>query len=68
VLQRAEALKRRLDTYAKQERALEDARVLIDLAEEAGDDAVAREAEQAGEAVESALAEMEWQRHALGGE
>jgi peptide chain release factor 2 len=36
--------------------------VLIDLAEEAGDDATAREAEQAGEAVENALADMEWRR------
>jgi peptide chain release factor 2 len=36
--------------------------VLIELAEEAGDDATAREAEHAGEAVENALAEMEWRR------
>ena len=62
MLKEQKQLKSGLATYAKQERALEDARVLIDLAEEAGDDAVAREAEQAGEAVESALAEMEWQR------
>jgi peptide chain release factor 2 len=51
-----------LEAFGKQERALEDARVLIDLAEEAADDATAKEAELAGEAVEAALADMEWRR------
>ncbi len=48
--------------YEKQARALEDARVLIDLAEEAGDEAEAREAEQGGRAVEAAIADMEFRR------
>ena len=62
MLKEQKLLKGGLDAYAKQQRALDDARVLIELAEEAADDATAREAEQAGEAVEAALAEMEWQR------
>ena len=36
--------------------------MLIELAEEMGDDAEAREAEAAGRAVEEALADMEWRR------
>jgi peptide chain release factor 2 len=62
VLREQKLIKSQLDAYAKQERALDDARVLIDLAEEASDDATMREAEQAGEAVETALGDMEWRR------
>src|SRR5262249_37160898 len=62
LLKEQKQIRAMLDAFAKQERALDDARVLIDLAEEATDDATAREAETAGEAVESALAEMEWRR------
>jgi peptide chain release factor 2 len=51
-----------VNAFEKQSRALEDARVLIDLAEEANDDASAREAEEAGRAVETALADMEFRR------
>src|SRR5262249_2497891 len=60
LLKEQKQIRAMLDAFAKQERALDDARVLIDLAEEATDDATAREAETAGEAVESALAGTEW--------
>jgi peptide chain release factor 2 len=62
VLKEQKLLKGLIDAFGKQERALDDARVLADLAEEAGDDAEAREAEKAGEKVEEALADMEWRR------
>ena len=55
-------LKSLIEGYEKQVRALEDARVLIDLAEEAGDEASAKEAEAAGQQVDQAIADMEFRR------
>ncbi len=62
MLKEQKLLKGAIEAFGKQERALDDARVLADLADEAGDDASAREAEEAGRAVEAALADMEWRR------
>jgi len=62
VLREQKSLKATIEAYQKQVRALEDARVLIDLAEEAGDEATAAEAQAAGLAVEAALAEMQFRR------
>ena len=55
-------LKATVDALDKQVRALEDARVLADLADEAGDEASLREADAAGKAIEAAIAELEFQR------
>ncbi len=62
LLRETKTLKGLVEGHEKQARALEDARVLADLAEEAGDDASATEAETAGRAVEQAIAEMEFRR------
>ena len=62
MLREQKSLKATIEAYQKQVRALEDARVLIDLAEEAGDEATAAEAQAAGLAVEAALAEMQFRR------
>jgi peptide chain release factor 2 len=55
-------LKATVDAYEKQVRALEDARVLGELAEEANDEGSMREADAAGKAIEAAIAELEFQR------
>src|SRR5215831_12511425 len=62
VLREQKLIKGTVDSWTKQSRALDDAMVLAELAEEAGDDASAREAESQGRAVETALADMEWRR------
>ena len=62
MLREQKSLKATIEAYQKQVRALEDAGVLIDLAEEAGDEATAAEAQAAGLAVEAALAEMQFRR------
>jgi len=61
-LREQKRLKSTVDEFQKQARALEDAQVLAELADEATDDASAREAETHGRAVEAALDEMEWHR------
>ncbi|MFI5290530.1 MAG: PCRF domain-containing protein, partial [Polyangia bacterium] len=48
--------------WHKQRRALDDAQVLLELAEEAGDEATAKEAEQASLAIEKAVEQMELAR------
>ena len=62
VLREQKGLKSTVEAFQKQSRALDDALVLIELAEEAADDASAREAETHGQAVEAALGDMEWRR------
>jgi peptide chain release factor 2 len=62
VLREQKRLKSTVDEFQKQARALEDAQVLAELADEATDEASAREAETHGRAVETALDEMEWHR------
>jgi peptide chain release factor 2 len=62
VLREQKLVKSAVAAFDKQRRALDDAQVLADLADEAADDASAREAEAAGNAVEAALADMEWRR------
>ena len=62
VLRETKKLKSTVEAYAKQVRALSDARVLIDLAAEVADEGTAREAEAGARAVEAALAEMEFRR------
>ena len=61
-LREQKRLKSTVEDYEKLRRALEDARILIDLAEEAEDEASAREAQQAGQAVDKAIADMEFRR------
>jgi peptide chain release factor 2 len=51
-----------VESFQKHSRALDDAQVLAELADEAGDDASALEAEAHGKIVEAALADMEWKR------
>jgi peptide chain release factor 2 len=51
-----------MEAYEKQARALEDARVLAELAEEADDVGSMHEAEAAGEAVEKAIDDLEFRR------
>jgi peptide chain release factor 2 len=62
VLREQKVLRGTIDAFARQSRALDDAQVLAELAEEAGDDASGREAEAHGRAVEAALGDMEWRR------
>jgi peptide chain release factor 2 len=50
------------DNWHKQRRALDDAQVLLELAEEASDEATLKEADQASLAVEQAVAQMEFAR------
>jgi peptide chain release factor 2 len=50
------------DGWQKQRSALDDAQVLLELAEEAADEASAKEADQASIAVEAAVAAMEFAR------
>jgi peptide chain release factor 2 len=50
------------DGWHKQQRALEDAKVLLELAEEATDEGAAKEADDASLAVERAVGEMEFAR------
>jgi peptide chain release factor 2 len=62
VLREQKGLKDLVETYAKQVRALDDARVLCELAEEADDEASAAEAEEAGKAIEAILSDIEFRR------
>ena len=58
-----QAQKRSLaEGWHKQRRALDDAKVLLELAEEAADEATAKEADEATTAVEQAVAQMEFAR------
>jgi peptide chain release factor 2 len=61
-LREQKRLKGTVAEYEKLVRALDDARVLIDLAEEVADEGSAHEAAEAGKAVEKAIAEMEFRR------
>ncbi|HKA90795.1 MAG TPA: peptide chain release factor 2 [Haliangiales bacterium] len=61
-LREQKRLKAMVEEYEKEARALDDARVLIDLAEEHQDDASAREAADAGQGIDKAIAEMEFRR------
>ncbi len=51
-----------LVAFDRQARALDDAKVLGELAEEMGDDGVTKEADAAAQQIEAALAEMEFRR------
>ncbi len=62
VLREQKQIKSLVDGWKKQQRALDDARVLADLAEEMADEPSAREAETAGQAVDAAIADMEFKR------
>jgi peptide chain release factor 2 len=50
------------ETWQKQSQALDDAKVLLEMAEEAGDEPTAKEADEASLAVERAVAQMEFAR------
>jgi peptide chain release factor 2 len=52
--------------WQKQRQALDDAKVLLEMAEEAGDEPTAKEAEDASLAVERAVAQMEFARMLAG--
>lgn len=62
LLREQKLLKSAIEAFQRQARALEDAQVLVELADEAADDASAREAETQGQAIEAALADIEWKR------
>jgi peptide chain release factor 2 len=50
------------ETWQKQSQALDDAKVLLEMAEEAGDEPTAKEADEASLAVERAVGQMEFAR------
>jgi peptide chain release factor 2 len=50
------------ETWQKQSQALDDVKVLLEMAEEAGDEPTAKEADEASLAVERAVAQMEFAR------
>jgi peptide chain release factor 2 len=62
VLKESKAATSIIDTFESLDRKVSDAVVLLDLAEEAGDDASAREARQLGIDVERAIADLEFRR------
>jgi len=62
LMREQKGLKTVVEAYQKQLRALDDARVLAELAEEAADEASMREADAAGRAIDAAVAELEFQR------
>ncbi|HVK72551.1 MAG TPA: peptide chain release factor 2 [Kofleriaceae bacterium] len=62
VLKEQKQLKSLVDTYDGQMRAMSDAEVLLELAEEAGDEASGREAAASTKAIEKALDDLEFQR------
>jgi peptide chain release factor 2 len=62
VLREKKQLEALVTSFEKQRRALDDAKVLIELAAEAGDDASAREADGEGRKIEAAIADMEFRR------
>ncbi|HJZ85888.1 MAG TPA: peptide chain release factor 2 [Polyangia bacterium] len=62
VLKEQARLQKTVESWDKQWKALEDARVLLELGEEAKDDATLREATQEAEKLGSAIAQMEFSR------
>ena len=62
LLREKASLHSRVSAWDRQRRALEDAQVLFDLAQEADDLATAREADAAAHQIEAAVAEMEFSR------
>ncbi|HUS64561.1 MAG TPA: peptide chain release factor 2, partial [Kofleriaceae bacterium] len=62
VLKETKAKASLVDTFEALDRKVSDAVVLLDLAEEAGDDASAREARQLGVEVDRAIADLEFRR------
>ena len=62
MLKEQKQLKSLVDTYDGQIRAMSDAEVLLELAEEAGDEASGREAAASTKAIEKALDDLEFQR------
>jgi peptide chain release factor 2 len=62
VQRETKAVRGLLEAFDKQARALDDARVLVDLADEAQDEAALRESEAAGKAIEAAIDELEFRR------
>jgi peptide chain release factor 2 len=63
VLLKEQAQKRSIaEGWQKQRQALDDARVLLEMAEEAGDEPTAKEADEASLGVERAVAQMEFAR------